>query len=287
MKRPTPPSTATLRPTSVFLRVVRALRLGLHLFWGAATLALVYPLIAPSLRLWLKQRWSRQLLEILAIRLEADSSAAGPGCLFVANHISWLDIYALNALRPQAFVAKAEVRDWPLIGWLAAHTDTLFIRRGRREDAVEAAAILSRRLQEGLDVAIFPEGTTSDGTRVLEFRPALLQSAIDAERPLQPMAIAYYDAAGRRTTIPAYAGETTMAESLAAILACRQLTVRLQATPLLATVAASRRDLATAARRDIAEALGVLSVEGTLEAARVPERVSAEAIESPGVLVRL
>lgn len=243
--------------TTRLIRCYRALRLAVHLVWGAAAIALAYPFVGAVRRLWLKRRWSRQLLDILAVRIDARMDGIAPGCLFVANHVSWLDVFALNAVRPLAFVAKSEVRDWPLIGWLAAHTDTLFIRRGSRQDAVDACAVLAGRLRVGSDVAIFPEGTTTDGTRVQVFRPALLQAAIDAQRPLQPVAIAYEDASGRRTTIPAYAGETTMLESLAAILACRRLTVRLRPTLALATDRRSRRELARTARGAIAHALGV------------------------------
>jgi len=243
--------------TAMPIRCYRALRLGLHLCRGLATVLLVYPFLRQSWRLRLKQRWSRQLLDILAVRIDACMDGVVPGSLFVANHVSWLDIFALNAVCPLAFVAKSEVRDWPVIGWLAAHTDTFFIRRGSRQDAVDACAELAGRLRAGGDVAIFPEGTTTDGSRVLAFRAALLQAAIDAGRPLQPVAIAYDDASGRRTTIPAYAGETTMLESLTAIIACPGLTVRLRSTPALAAESQSRRQLAQTAHEAIADALGV------------------------------
>lgn len=247
--------------TSPIVRLFRCLRLGLHLFWGAATVAVVYPFIGDSRRLWLKQRWSRQLLEILGIRLDAHLGGMAKGSLVVANHISWLDIYALNGARPVAFVSKSEVREWPLIGWLAANTDTLFIRRSSRQDAIDACGILAGRLREAKDVAIFPEGTTTDGSRVLEFKGALFQSAIDAQRPVQPVSIAYYDRDGHRTDVPAYAGETTMGESLAAILACRSLTVCLRPTPALEACGMSRRELAAAARGAIAFSLGVPTKE--------------------------
>ena len=117
-------------PTSRPIQLLRATRLVLHLLYGAATVACVYPFIRDGRRLWIKQNWSRRLLDILGIRLDAQLAGVEPGSLFVANHISWLDIYALNAARPMAFVAKTEVRRWPLVGWLAARTDTVFLRRG-------------------------------------------------------------------------------------------------------------------------------------------------------------
>ena len=243
--------------TPALVRYSRCLRLGRHCIWIGLGAAVAYSWVSDEKRLRLKQRWSHRILTLLAVRIEAPAIDAPPGCLIVANHISWLDIYALNAARPVAFVSKSEVRSWPLIGRLAAHTDTLFIRRSSRQDAIEACGILARRLGESRDVAIFPEGTTTDGSAVLEFKGALFQSAIDAGRPVQPVSIAYYDRDGHRTDIPAYAGETTMLESLAAVLACRSLTVCLRPTPALAASGMSRRELATAARGAIAFSLGV------------------------------
>ena len=267
--------------TPTLVQIVRALRIGLHVLWGALNVALCYPFIRGSRRLWLKQRWSRQLLGILSVRIDARLSGIAPGSLLVANHVSWLDIYALNAMRPLAFVAKAEVRKWPLIGWLAARTDTIFIRRGSRQDAVETIGIVAARLRAQQDVAIFPEGTTTDGHCVLPFHGALLQSAIEAQRPLQPVSIAYYDATGRRTTIPAYAGDTTMLESLAAIIACRNLTVRLRLSPAIDPSGRSRRELAQAARGAISYSLGVPVVEDLEAAGLTPEEGEGEPCSAP------
>lgn len=243
--------------TPRLIRAVRCTRLGLHFLHGAAIVAAVYPFASEHRRLALNQRWSRQLLDILAIRLDASLAGAMPGSLIVANHISWLDIYALNALRPMTFVAKAEVRDWPLVGWLAAKSDTIFLRRGSRGHARVVNAQINGLLSAGRDVAIFPEGTTTDGTHVLNFHGALLQAAVDTGRPVQPVAISYHDADGQRSLAPAYAGATTMRECFAAILACRSLTVRLSPTALLDPQTQQRRELAQAAHDAITCRLGL------------------------------
>lgn len=250
---------------------MRYARLGLHLLWGALTIACTYRFLNDACRLWLKQRWSRQLLEILAIRLDTGFSGASRGSLIVANHISWLDIFVLNAARPMAFVSKAEVRHWPLAGWLAANTDTLFLRRGRGSHALEINRKIAAMLSSGKDVAVFPEGTTSDGTRVLPFHGALLQPAIDCGRPVQPVALAYFDARGQRTSVPAYAGETSMAECMAAIIASRSLTVRLRQTPAITPDQSSRRQIAAMARGAIAFGLG-LPTDDSLETTETKER---------------
>lgn len=236
---------------------MRAGRLALHFLWGMATVAVVYPFIRDSRRLWLKQRWSLQLLAILGIRLDATLAGIEPGSLIVANHISWLDIFAINAARPVAFVSKSEVRDWPLIGWLSAKTDTVFLRRGSRGHAKVVNAEIDALLAAGKDVAIFPEGTTTDGTHLLGFHAALLQPAVETGRPIQPLALAYETADGRRTLAPAYAGETTMGECVAAILATRQMVVRLRPAAALASSERSRRELAHAAHDAIAFSLGL------------------------------
>ncbi|MBI4985954.1 MAG: 1-acyl-sn-glycerol-3-phosphate acyltransferase, partial [Rhodocyclales bacterium] len=109
----------------------------MHLLWGAATVALAFPLLPLSARRALKSRWSRQLLAALGVRLARSGTLPGHG-LIVANHISWLDIYAIDALVPTAFVSKDDVRTWPLVGWLAANTETLFMERGSRRAAMRA-----------------------------------------------------------------------------------------------------------------------------------------------------
>jgi 1-acyl-sn-glycerol-3-phosphate acyltransferase len=122
---------------------------GLHLCWGAATVAVAYPWIEPRLRRALKQRWSRQLLEILGIKLCVRGTAVVPAGLLVANHVSWLDIFVINALTPAAFVSKDDVRHWPLIGWLCTHTETIFLERGSRTAAQRTLTTMVDRLHAG------------------------------------------------------------------------------------------------------------------------------------------
>lgn len=219
-----------------------------------ATVAGVYPFVSPARRLRLKQLWSRQLLEILGIRLTVRGEVAA-GALLVANHISWVDIYVINAARPTGFVSKSEIRAWPLIGWLAAKTDTLFIERGRHRHAQHIAHEMSKLLKNGHSIAVFPEGTTSDGTGLLPFHAALLQPAISAEVPLQALAITYRDSAGARTTIPAYVGETSFAQCLSAILDARGLEAELVCLRPLSSPLGNRRALAAAAEEAIHAAL--------------------------------
>lgn len=175
----------------------------------------------------------------------------------MANHISWVDVFVLNAARPVAFVSKSEVRGWPLIGWLAARTDTVFLRRGSRGHAKIVNAEIDALLNGGKDVAVFPEGTTTDGTHLLGFHAALLQPAVETGRPLQPVAISYVTPQGERSLAPAYVGDTSLQECLAAILSTPGIVARIDLLPALASNGRNRRDLAHAARAEIAFSLGL------------------------------
>jgi 1-acyl-sn-glycerol-3-phosphate acyltransferase len=173
----------------------------------------------------------------------------------VANHISWLDIFAINAVRPAAFIAKAEIRQWPLIGWLAARNDTVFLRRGSHGHARIVNTSIDNRLNAGVDVALFPEGTTTDGTHLLGFHAALLQPAIETGRPILPLAISYLNADGSISLAPSFAGETSLMECVFAILASPPLTACLTSLPLIESTDKSRRELSQAAHAAIAETL--------------------------------
>lgn len=200
------------------------------------------------------------MLDIVGVELDATLGGIEPGSLIVANHISWLDIFVLNAARPVAFISKSEVRDWPLIGWLAARTDTVFLRRGSRGHAKIVNAEIDALLNAGKDVALFPEGTTTDGTTLLGFHAALLQPAVETGRPVQPVALCYETPDRRRTLAPAYAGDTTMGQCVAAILATPRMIARLRPTPALATAGhagATRREISRAAHEAIALSLGL------------------------------
>lgn len=242
-------------PTPYPIRVLRCLRLALHLLWICLGAAVVYPCINDQRRASLQRRWSLQVLRILAVRLDADPIDAPQGCLIAANHISWLDIFAINAVLPSSFVSKADILQWPLIGWLGARNDTIFLRRGSRGHARTVNVEIDRRLAAGKDVALFPEGTTTDGTTLLGFHAALLQPAVETERPVLPLALSYHDDTGELCLAPSFAGETTMKQCFRAILACSSLTVRVSAAPALDSIGKTRRELSLGAHAAVAKML--------------------------------
>lgn len=173
--------------------------------------------------------------------------------MLLANHVSWLDIFVINAFAPAAFVSKAEVRKWPAIGWLAAKNDTVFLMRGSRGHARIIGAELARALESGTKVAIFPEGTTTDGSHVLHFHAALLQSAIDTGLPVQPLALRYRDAHDQYTRAPAYDGDMSLMQCIANILSESGIVAEVHAmTPETTSEHADRRTLANLLRERIA-----------------------------------
>ena len=242
--------------TSLPIRGLRCWRLAWHFVWLGLGAAFVYPRVSGERRLRLKQRWSRRIVELLAIRIEAPAIEAPPGFLIVANHISWLDIFAINAVRPAAFISKSEVRRWPFFGWLAARNETVFLRRGSRAHAREVNDEIDKLLSHGKDVALFPEGTTSDGTLLRGFHAALLQTAVETGRPVLPLALSYRDSEGKLSLAPSYAGDTTLMQCFSAILASPSLTVRVLPAPVIDPNGKSRRELTHAAHASIAELLG-------------------------------
>lgn len=141
-----------------------------------------------------RQRWTRLFMQRLVAALPLDVRVVGSlpqqPMLWVSNHVSWTDIPLLGMLTPLSFLSKAEVRRWPLAGWLAEKAGTLFIRRGGG-DGQRLSQQIGNQLGEHRPLLIFPEGTTTDGRSVRTFHGRLLAGAIDQGTPVQPVAIQY------------------------------------------------------------------------------------------------
>ncbi|MFL6675636.1 MAG: lysophospholipid acyltransferase family protein [Massilia sp.] len=234
----------------------RLLRVILHLCAGLATCALVFPWAGGRLRERLTRSWSRRLLRICRVKVEQAPGAAALGhALIVANHVSWLDIFVINSLHPCHFVAKAEIRRWPVLGWLAAGAGTVFIARGSRRDLRHIFKGLVAVLKQGQRVAFFPEGTTAQQGSVLPFHANLFEAAIDAKALVQPYALAYLDARGAHHRSVDYVGETTFVDSLLMILGGPPVRARLACLAPIDAAGAHRRELAQAAQDAVARAL--------------------------------
>ena len=198
---------------SALFKLARAL---LHILIGFLTILLLFPRLNPEQRQLRTQVWSLAMLRFIRIQLIVKGNPAlnGP-LLIVANHMSWLDITALHAARFCRFVSKADIKKWPFIGLLASGIGTLFIERESRRDAMRVVHHMTQSLRSGDVLGIFPEGTTSDGTGLLPFHANLVQAAIAADVPIQPVALQFIDTTtGQRSTAPCYVGDDTLAGSV-------------------------------------------------------------------------
>lgn len=232
--------------------VVRLLRAAVHALHGALICALVFPRLDAAQRMQRVGWWSARLLELLGIGLQRSGSVHAAPVLLVANHISWLDILAINAVQPTRFVSKADVRHWPFLGWLVACGGTLFIERERKRDALRVVHQIAESLKAGEIVAVFPEGTTGDGHGVLPFHANLLQAAIATATPVQPVVLRYRDAASAVSQAGAYVGETTLAQSMWSAACADRLSVSVELLPAEATRELDRRALAEKLHKAIA-----------------------------------
>ena len=194
-----------------------------HTFAGTLIAAIVFPVTSKPTQLKLIQWWSGQLLAALNLRVISQGNLPSDhetlsNTMFVANHISWTDIYALNSIIPLRFISKSEVKSWPIVGYLASKANVLFIDRDRRRDAARIVDTAVVGLKAGDNLCFFPEGTTTDGTVLKPFKSSLIEAAIQANSTVWPIAIRYPTANGSINTDIAYAGETTMLDSIKQIL---------------------------------------------------------------------
>ncbi len=240
--------------------IFRLLRVGLHLLWAAVLVAVVLPVLMQHQRDRLVQRWAEQLLVMLGVRWMAEGAAMEAG-LCVANHISWLDIIVITASMPSTFLAKEEVRRWPLIGWISAQVGTCYVQRGSRMAAYRSADTMTNLLQTGRRVVVFPEGTSSNGRDVLPFHSALIQSAINARVPLQPMALCYA-CAGDFSDAAAYHGNTSLLQSMWRIARTPTLQAHLLLLSPMDTQGHDRRALSSRAWISIRQT--ILGTSGTV-----------------------
>jgi len=242
---------------NILISVFRGCHLALHLLYGA-WLVIFYPFLSKARQRRILKAWSRATLSILniGIQIEGQQPARGEGgCLLVANHVSWLDIFVLNAIHPSRFIAKSEVRSWPLIGWLSKRSGTIFIERALHRDSASINRHVVALLKQGVCVGLFPEGTSTDGRQVGHFHSALIQPAIDAGATLRPIALRYQDAQGELSAATAFIDDMTLTQSIWQILRCRHLNALVTFTPALVAANENRRVLVRAAQEAVAQAL--------------------------------
>ncbi|WP_309679367.1 lysophospholipid acyltransferase family protein [Polaromonas sp.] len=194
-------------------KLLRAMVHAVHGFWIIKT---IFPRLEQVEQEGRVQAWAAEMLRIVGIELQVKGSAPAQGpVLLVANHISWLDILVMHASRHCRFVSKSDVKAWPFVSTLANGAGTLYIERESRRDAHRLVRQMAERLRSGDILAVFPEGTTGDGITLLPFHANLIQAAIEASVPVQPVALRFIDtASGQVSFAPSYVGDETLIGSI-------------------------------------------------------------------------
>ncbi len=187
-----------------------------HGVGGWFTIVLLFPRWNEQRRQATVQAWSLRMLRILGVPLHVHGQPPERGpVLLVINHISWLDILVVHAARHCRFVSKSDVKHWPMLGTMATGGGTLYIEREKRRDAMRVVHHMAESLKAGEIVAVFPEGTTGDGGELLPFHGNLVQAAISAGAPVQPVGLRFVDSAtGKDSQGPLYLDDDTLIGSL-------------------------------------------------------------------------
>jgi 1-acyl-sn-glycerol-3-phosphate acyltransferase len=199
----------SLHAMAKFLRVIVQVLRG---YWTIRTL---FPKLNDAQQARYVEVWARGMLAIIGIEVRVKGHPAPGPVLMAANHISWLDILVMHAACHCRFVAKSEIRSWPLVGVLTTGGGSLYIERSSNRDAMRVVHQMAEALQQGQVLAVFPEGGTGDGVSLLPFHANLLQAAISAGAPIQPIALQFLDAQTQQTSLaPCYRDTDTLVSSL-------------------------------------------------------------------------
>jgi 1-acyl-sn-glycerol-3-phosphate acyltransferase len=251
----------------------------LHVLLGLAITYLVFPCVGRPRRRRIIRSWSRWLLRWCGMALDprgaGATAAPGVGLMWVANHVSWLDVFLLHAISPGMFIAKSEIRSWPLLGALTAGAGTIFIERGSRHAVHHVNTLIGQALDAGETVVVFAEGTTSDGTQLLPFHANLFATPVQRGTPVQPVGLRYLEH-GVLSTAPAFTQGRTLMDCLLSILRSRALRAEVH---LLDPIDPAVQEPARAARHAVArQAQDAIAACLALDVAdRAPEKPHAPA----------
>lgn len=234
-------------------------RLTLAFGWvvlGLLAELLLFPWLAQGARHRIVRGWSRGLLRLCGVRVRASGRPLQDGAvLWVANHVSWVDIFALNGQRPAAFIAKRAIRRWPVLGRLVAEAGTLFIDRTQHNAVRTVAQQMQARFVRGDVVGLFPEGMTTDGLDVGHFHAGLFEPALASGVPVQAVALRYYRGM-RRAPELSYVGDQTLIANLWFLLGACGVRVECEFLPPLRAGNGTRRSaVAHQAREQIRQAI--------------------------------
>jgi 1-acyl-sn-glycerol-3-phosphate acyltransferase len=231
-----------------------------HAAVAAFLLRFAYPRISFDRRRALLRWWSAKMLRILNVSTSVTGAVPPPGergSMIAANHISWLDIFLISSVRPTRFIAKSEIRDWPLAGWIADKAGTLFIRRDQWRDTARMNATVRAALEQGDCVGLFPEGITTEGDRLLKFHSSLFEPAVANQAHVHPVAIRYEHPDGTLCREMSFIGERSFMESVALIIGQQSVVARVKVAAPVETGGATRREVMLSAETRIASLLNL------------------------------
>lgn len=242
-----------------YLRLLRAFG---HAFW---ILWIQFPRLNKEEKLKAIRDWSQKTLDVLGIQVIHHTPlvrAQHPGetRLMVANHVSWIDALVIQTIQPSIFVAKAEVKRWPIVGSIAKGCGVVFVDRGSPASARRMVDELSSALHHGYCVAGFPEGTSSEGREVKVFHGNLFETAIQHNISVQPLALRYTNpATGALCLKAAFFGEIGFVQSLHQVMTSTGIQVNVTMCDILSPVGHSRRTLAHLSQRSISSHIELLN----------------------------
>ncbi|RTZ39908.1 1-acyl-sn-glycerol-3-phosphate acyltransferase [Candidimonas sp. SYP-B2681] len=220
---------------SLLLFMLRAIFVVAWIVLSLCLVLFIFPFLSLSARSACNQCWSRALMYVCGVKIRVFGEPKRQGAaLWVANHVSWIDIFVLNMVRPTVFIAKSEIRRWPVIGWLVAGSGTLFIERGHRHAVRAVGHQMRSRFDQGEVIGLFPEGTTSPGLDVAHFHSSLFDAAIRAQVDIQPVALRFL-LHGKRSDHVAFVGDQNLVQNLWRLLATTGVVVELEFLPVMAS----------------------------------------------------
>jgi 1-acyl-sn-glycerol-3-phosphate acyltransferase len=239
------------------MNVARGVSRGAILLSGMAGAALDFPWQEQASRRAASRKWRaewlhrhcRSAMGKLGIEVRVEGPVPERG-LVVCNHLSYLDILILSAAFPCIFVSKLEVRSWPLFGWLARLGGTIFVDRRQRSETPRVRHCMEEALREGIPVVLFPEGTSTDGSRVLPFRSALFEPAVRLGQQVTPAHIGYEVAGGTAARDVCYWGGMTLMPHLFRLLSKGKITGRIRIAAQ-SRIYSNRKQAALRAREEV------------------------------------
>lgn len=234
-------------------QLLKLLQLAVEFIRAAWVIRRQFPRLARAERLREIQQWAAKLVRILQVEVDCKQPVPVDGAvLCVSNHLSWLDILVLQSLMPGVFVAKAQVRRWPVIGFMARACATIFVQRSSARSTHAMVDSAAAALQQGYTVLAFPEGTSSDGADLAPFHANIFEGAVRAQTRVQPVTLRYVNAqTGAPSEAALFTGDMTLLTSLRNVIRTSNIRVHVHMGASLPVEGQTRKSLCHQAHQAI------------------------------------